>query len=62
MRAATPTTQPMDWEEYLAVGLQWDYMGGEDDESPFECKAANWGWLNGRRVAIDYSTSVRHKI
>jgi hypothetical protein len=23
----------------------WDYMGGNDDDQPFEPKAADWGWL-----------------
>ncbi len=33
----------------------WDYMPGEDSE-PFEYKATDWGLLEGRLVALDYST------
>jgi hypothetical protein len=35
----------------------WDYKPG-DDEHPFEWKRSDWGWLNGRLVALDYSTPV----
>lgn len=35
----------------------WDYMPGEDSE-PFEWKPGDWGWLNGRLVALDYSVNV----
>jgi hypothetical protein len=33
----------------------WDYRPGEDSE-PFEYKASDWGWLEARLVALDYST------
>jgi hypothetical protein len=33
----------------------WDYMPGEDGK-PFEYKASDWGWVEGRLVALDYST------
>jgi hypothetical protein len=32
----------------------WDYMPGEEG-SPLEPKASNWGWLDGRPVAVDYA-------
>jgi hypothetical protein len=32
----------------------WDYMPGEDG-CPFEPKASDWGWFEGRMVALDYS-------
>jgi hypothetical protein len=32
----------------------WDYVP-PDDTSPFEYKASDWGWLQGRLVALDYS-------
>jgi hypothetical protein len=35
----------------------WDYMPGEDGD-PFEPKASDWGRINGRLVALDYSTPV----
>ena len=33
----------------------WDYRGAGDDESPFEPKVTDWGWLDGRPVAVDYA-------
>jgi hypothetical protein len=30
-------------------------MPGEDGK-PFEYKASDWGWVEGRLVALDYST------
>jgi hypothetical protein len=33
----------------------WDYMPPNDDEHPFEFKASDWGWLDGRLVALDHS-------
>jgi hypothetical protein len=38
----------------------WDYPRGPDDqdECPFEPKASDWGWLDGRPVAIDYSAPM----
>ncbi|HEY5379990.1 MAG TPA: hypothetical protein VIJ78_10705 [Pseudolabrys sp.] len=32
----------------------WDYVP-PDETSPFEYKASDWGRLNGRLVALDYS-------
>jgi hypothetical protein len=43
-------------EEYMAMGAEWDARMGED--CPFEPKACDWGWYQGRRVALDYSTPV----
>jgi hypothetical protein len=38
----------------------WDYCGPGDDDFPFERhKADDWGWLDGRPVAVDYANSVR---
>jgi hypothetical protein len=56
MVAATPLSE--DEKERLmdSDGFpDWDYMPGEDGQ-PFEFKASDWGWLNGRLVALDYST------
>jgi hypothetical protein len=36
----------------------WDYMPG-DDNDPFEPKASDWRRINGRLVALDYSTPAR---
>jgi hypothetical protein len=55
MRAAKPLTEMMSMDEYLAVDEAWDYVPGEDS-SPFEPKACDWGWFEGRMVALDYST------
>jgi hypothetical protein len=55
MRAAKPLTEMMSLEEYMHVIDAWDYMPGEDS-CPFEPKASDWGWLEGRMVALDYST------
>ncbi|KRR20375.1 hypothetical protein [Bradyrhizobium retamae] len=53
MRAAEPLTEMSD-EEYQEAWKAWEYAPGED--SPFEPKACDWGWFEGRRVALDYST------
>jgi hypothetical protein len=55
MRAAEPLTEMMSEEEYQAAWEAWDYAPGEDS-CPFEPKACDWGWLEGRKVALDYST------
>jgi hypothetical protein len=55
MRAAEPFTDMMSLDEYSEVVDAWDYMPGEDG-CPFEPKACDWGWFEGRRVALDYST------
>jgi len=51
------TAQPMeqlDRDTYYELWCQWDYEPGEDGH-PFEPKAADWGWYDGRPVAVDYS-------
>jgi hypothetical protein len=55
MRAAEPLTEMMSLDEYLEAAEVWAKMPGEDD-CPFEPKACDWGWFEGRRVALDYST------
>jgi hypothetical protein len=55
MRAAEPLTDMMSFDEYGEVVDAWDCMPGEDS-CPFEPKASDWGWFEGRRVALDYST------
>jgi hypothetical protein len=57
MRAACPITKAEAAEFRATRGFpEWDYMGPNDEECPFEPKASDWGWLNGRLVALDYST------
>ena len=58
MRAAKPLAEMMSEEEYRNAGQTWDYMPGEDS-CPFEPKACDWGWFQGRKVALDYSTPAR---
>lgn len=55
MKAASPLTEMMSLDEYMEAVDVWDYMPGEDS-CPFEPKASDWGWLEGRMVALDYST------
>ena len=55
MRAAEPLTEMMSLDEYLEVARVWDRMPGEES-GPFEPKACDWGWFEGRIVALDYST------
>ncbi|OYX75400.1 MAG: hypothetical protein B7Y77_03005 [Bradyrhizobium sp. 35-63-5] len=55
MRAAKPLSDMMSLDEYMHVTEVWDYVPGEDS-CPFEPKASDWGWFEGRMVALDYST------
>ncbi|MDF0521535.1 hypothetical protein P0R31_30255 [Bradyrhizobium yuanmingense] len=55
MRAAEPLSEEMTDEELDEAFKAWDYGPGEDS-CPFESQARNWGWLKGRKVALDYST------
>jgi hypothetical protein len=55
MKAADPLTDMMSLDEYMNVAEVWDKMPGEDS-CPFEPKASDWGWFEGRMVALDYST------
>ena len=36
---------------------KWDYVP-PDEGVPFEHKACDWGWLDGRPVALDYSVTA----
>jgi hypothetical protein len=40
-----------------AAYLSWDSLL-PDDECPFEPKACDWGWLDGRLVAVDYAATA----
>jgi hypothetical protein len=55
MRSAKPLTDIMSIEEYIHFAEVWDYMPGEDS-CRFEPKESDWGWFEGRIVALDYST------
>jgi len=52
MRAAKPRADMMSLEDYAHVAY---YMPGKDS-CPFEPKASDWEWFEGRTVALDYST------
>jgi hypothetical protein len=56
MARATPLTE-VEKDNFIdSDGFpDWDYMPGEDGH-PFEFKASDWGWLDGRLIALDYST------
>jgi hypothetical protein len=54
MRAAEPVTDMPSLEKYRHVAEAWDYMPGEDS-CPLEPKPSDWGWFEGRMVALDYS-------
>ena len=57
MAAAVPRQTPLGLEEYLDLCERWDYMPGVDKfDAPFEPGESNWGFYEGRRVALDYST------
>jgi hypothetical protein len=47
IRVAKQLTDMMSLDEYMHVTEAWDY---------FEPKASDWGWFEGRMVALDYST------
>ena len=54
MTAASPLTEAERDRLLLSDGFPvWDYRPGEADEPH---KASDWGWLQGRLVALDYST------
>jgi hypothetical protein len=56
MSAATPLAEHEKEELLDSNGFpDWDYMPGEASD-PFEYKASDWGRINGRLVALDYST------
>lgn len=56
MATAIPLTEAEKDRLIDADGFpDWDYFPGEDGE-PFEYKASDWGWFDGRLVALDYST------
>jgi hypothetical protein len=58
MRRANPMTddevRKYVWKPRLSWKA-WDYLGQGDVGLPFEHKAADWGWLDGRPVAVDYA-------
>ena len=57
-RADSPITRGALDERKAVAWLEWDYAGPEDDGHPFEWKPSDWGYLDGRVVAIDYGATA----
>ncbi len=54
MKRAIPLTSEQHHELHRNDGFpKWDYMPG-GPSSPFEHKQSDWGYLDGRLVALDY--------
>jgi hypothetical protein len=49
--AAKPLNDMMSLDEYMNFAEVWDKMPGENS-CPFEPKASDWGWFEGRMVAL----------
>jgi len=45
-------------ERKAVAWLEWDYAGPSDDGLPFEWKPSDWGYLDGRVVAVDYAATA----
>jgi hypothetical protein len=57
-RAARPLTLEERDHLWKTDGFpKWDYVPPDETE-PFEYKPSDWGWLDGRPVALDYSAPV----
>jgi hypothetical protein len=41
--------------QFQSHRIWWDYDPLKGNESPLEYKSEDWGWLEGRPVAVDYS-------
>ena len=57
-RALTPVNQAQIDRLKTSAWFDWDYMGPNDDECPFEWKPSDWGILNGSSVAVDYAATA----
>jgi len=56
-RRAEPVSEEEFKRDWLKRALAWDYRGPGDESFPFECKAIDWGKLEGRLVAVDYANT-----
>jgi hypothetical protein len=55
--SSAPSTLQRSQDGYYVKGIvlpDWD-SGGPHEAAPFEMKPEDWGWLDGRPVALDYS-------
>jgi hypothetical protein len=57
-RAATPITRVELEERKARAFFEWDYACPGDDGHPFEWKPSDWGYIDGRVVAIDYAATA----
>ena len=58
-RAARPLTEQERDHLWDTDGFpDWDYVPPNDEGQPFEWKPSDWGWLDGRLVALDYAAPV----
>ena len=56
-RAATPAK--VGDQDLIITRIQdWDYHPNDQEKPQFEPKIADWGWLNGRLVALDYAVDI----
>ncbi len=51
-------TKDDDRLQILARIIEWDYHPRDGESAPFEPKIVDWGWIDGRLVALDYSANV----
>jgi len=57
--SATPLTKEERDDLWRTGGFpDWDYDPQQGEPEPFEYKPSDWGWLNGKIVALDYSATV----
>ena len=56
--SATTQGCPEGDERKGVAWLEWDYAGPRDDGLPFEWKPSDWGYLDGRVVAVDYAATA----
>jgi hypothetical protein len=42
--------------------LDWNYEPRDGESAPFEYKASDWGWLDGKLVAVDYGAPALHHL
>jgi hypothetical protein len=56
MRAAAPMSEE-DFDRLDRTGElpDWKRIPYSEDITPFESKAADWGWLGGKPVVLDYA-------
>ena len=56
---STPLTKEERDDLWRTGGFpDWDYDPQQGEPEPFEYKPSDWGWLNGKIVALDYSATV----